>query len=134
MIRRFLLCAALAAGVVAADRGARANDVPDPETAIWAKVKRSLFENRQVSTDAHGIIELITPPRAEDAAVVPIAIRTKLAQAPDRYIRRVYLIVDNNPSPIAAVFELTPASGRADLGDAHPHRGIFLRARRGRAL
>jgi sulfur-oxidizing protein SoxY len=68
-----------------------------------------------VSADAHGIIELIAPTRAQDAAVVPIAIRTKLAQGPDRYIRRVYLIVDNNPSPIAAAFELTPASGRADL-------------------
>jgi sulfur-oxidizing protein SoxY len=115
MVRRFLLCAALVAGSAVADRGARASDLPDPETAVWGKVKRSLFENRQVSNDAHGIIELITPTRAEDAAVVPIAIRTKLAQTPARYIRRIYLIVDNNPSPIAAVFELTPASGRADL-------------------
>jgi sulfur-oxidizing protein SoxY len=115
VIGRFLLCAALVAGAVAADRGARASDLPDPETAIWGKVKRSLFEDRPVSADAHGIIELIAPTRAQDAAVVPIAIRTKLAQGPDRYIRRVYLIVDNNPSPIAAAFELTPASGRADL-------------------
>jgi sulfur-oxidizing protein SoxY len=109
LARRILLCAALVAG------SAVANDLPDPETAIWGKVKRSLFEGRPVSNDARGIIELVAPTRAEDAAVVPIAIRTELVQSPDRYIRRVYLIVDNNPSPIAASFELTPASGRADL-------------------
>ena len=46
---------------------------------------------------------------------MPIAIRTRLLQSPQRYIRRLYLIVDNNPSPIAANIELTPESGRADL-------------------
>ncbi len=113
--RRFLLRAALAglASILAA--GARANDVPDPETAIWKKLQRSLFENRPVASDARGIIELVTPVRAEDAAVVPVAIRTKLTQRPERYVRRIYLIVDKNPSPLAAMFELTPESGRADL-------------------
>lgn len=91
-----------------------ASDLPDPETAIWAKVKRSLFEGRPVSGGA-GVIELVAPARADDGAVVPIAIRTGLAQAPGRYVRRIYLIVDNNPSPLAAKIELTADSGRADL-------------------
>jgi sulfur-oxidizing protein SoxY len=109
----FLLGAALVWGV--APPAARADDLPDPETAIWGKVKRSLFEDRTVANDARGVLELVAPVRAEDAAVVPIAIRTKLEQRPERYIRRIYLIVDNNPSPIAATFELTPEGGRADL-------------------
>ena len=89
--------------------------MPDPETAIWQQLKRSLFENRPVANDARGIVELVTPIRAEDAAVVPVAIRTQLTQRPERYARRIYLIVDKNPSPLAAMFELTPESGRADL-------------------
>jgi len=113
--RRFLLRAALAGLAVILHAGVRANDVPDPDTAIWQKLKRSLFENRPISSDARGIIELVTPVRAEDAAVVPVAIRTKLTQRPERYVRRIYLIVDRNPSPLAAMFELTPESGRADL-------------------
>jgi sulfur-oxidizing protein SoxY len=113
--RRRMLRAALAGLAVVLPWGARADDLPDPETAIWKKVRRSLFENRPVASDARGIVELVTPVRAEDAAVVPVAIRTKIAQRPDRYIRRIYLIVDNNPSPVAAVVELTPESGRADL-------------------
>ena len=113
--RRFLLRAALAGLAVILHAGVRANDVPDPETAIWQKLKRSLFENRPVASDARGIVELVTPIRAEDAAVVPVAIRTQLTQRPERYVRRIYLIVDKNPSPLAAMFELTPESGRADL-------------------
>ena len=66
-------------------------------------------------SDARGIVELVAPDRAEDAAVVPVAIRSKIVQRPDRYVRRIYLIVDKNPSPVAAMFELTPDSGRADL-------------------
>ena len=113
--RRFLLRAALAGLAVILHAGVRANDVPDPETAIWQQLKRSLFENRPVANDARGIVELVTPIRAEDAAVVPVAIRTQLTQRPERYVRRIYLIVDKNPSPLAAMFELTPESGRADL-------------------
>ena len=113
--RRFLLRAALAGLAVILHAGVRANDVPDSETAIWQKLKRSLFENRPVASDARGIVELVTPIRAEDAAVVPVAIRTRLTQRPERYVRRIYLIVDKNPSPLAAMFELTPESGRADL-------------------
>jgi sulfur-oxidizing protein SoxY len=113
--RRFLLRAALAGLAFVLAAGARANDMPDPETAIWKKLQRSLFENRPVASDARGIIELVTPVRAEDAAIVPVAIRTKLTQRPERYVRRIYLIVDKNPSPLAAMFELTPESGRADL-------------------
>jgi sulfur-oxidizing protein SoxY len=112
---RFLLRVALAGLAVMLAAGARANDMPDPETAIWKKLQRSLFENRPVASDARGIIELVTPVRAEDAAVVPVAVRTKLTQRPERYVRRIYLIVDKNPSPLAAMFELTPESGRADL-------------------
>ena len=115
MLARPLRHVLLASGIALAVPGAMADDLPDPETAIWVKVKRSLFENRPVHESAGGIVELDAPARAEDAAVVPIAIRTKLEQTAGRYVKRIYLIVDNNPSPIAASFELGVASGRADL-------------------
>jgi len=94
---------------------AMADDLPDPETAIWTALKRTLFEGRPMLESAAGIVELDAPARAEDAAVVPIAIRTKLEQTPERYVKRIYLIVDNNPSPLAASFDLSVASGRADV-------------------
>lgn len=74
-----------------------------------------MFESRPISTDADDVIVLETPGRAEDAAVVPIAIRAGFAQTPARFIDKVYLVIDNNPSPIAAIFQFTQRSGRADV-------------------
>jgi sulfur-oxidizing protein SoxY len=110
---RFVLFA-LIASCSAAFAATPKDELPNPETPIWMKLKRSLFEGRPVSDDK-GVVELAAPSRADDGAVVPIAIRSRLLQGPRRYIRRLYLIVDNNPSPIAASIELTPESGRADL-------------------
>ena len=116
MVFRFLICGALAfSSATLADDASpdtRASGLPDPETAIWKKLKSSLFENRPMSGDA---LELVAPTRAEDGAVVPIAIRTRFSQSSGRYVKRLYLIVDNNPSPLAATIDLTPESGRADI-------------------
>ena len=81
----------------------------------WSKIRPGLFKDRAIAEDNGQTIELVTPVRAEDGAVVPIAIRTRLAQNPGRYARRLYLIIDNNPAPLAAVFNMTPELGRADI-------------------
>jgi sulfur-oxidizing protein SoxY len=101
--------------VVALTAGAaRAQDADPADSAVWKKVHESVFANAPIAP-AEGIVTLDTPKRAEDAAIVPIAIRSGIAQRSDRYIDTIWLIVDNNPSPIAAVFHFTTASGRADM-------------------
>lgn len=82
---------------------------------IWPKLRSGLFGDRPIREDDADVVQLEAPTRAEDAATVPIAIRAGRPQTPERYIRTLYLLVDNNPSPVAAVFELTPDSGRADI-------------------
>jgi sulfur-oxidizing protein SoxY len=87
----------------------------DPEASvIWQKVRADLFPAATIAA-GESVIVLETPKRAEDAAIVPVAIRAKFPQSSDRYIQKLWLIIDNNPSPIAAVFQLTPESGRADI-------------------
>lgn len=93
-----------------ADSAPQASDV-----SIWSKVRGSLFGSRPIRENADDVIRLEAPNRAEDAATVPIAIRAGLTQQAGRHIQKLYLLVDNNPSPIAAVFELTPHSGLADI-------------------
>ena len=85
------------------------------DTDIWLKVRASLFAARPIRNDADGVIRLEAPYRAQDAATVPVAIRAGIPQAGERYTRTVYLIVDRNPSPIAAIFHFTPDSGRAEI-------------------
>lgn len=82
---------------------------------IWQKVRASLFQSRPITTGTDEVISLEAPTRADDAAVVPIAIRSRLPLAGGRRIEKIYLIIDNNPSPISAIFQFTPLSGRADI-------------------
>ena len=88
----------------------------NPEASeIWKKVRATLFETRPIATASADTLVLDVPLRAEDAAIVPIAISTRLPQTAQRYVEKLYLIIDNNPSPISAIFTFTPLSGRADI-------------------
>jgi sulfur-oxidizing protein SoxY len=88
---------------------------PGAQNERWQAVRQSLFADRKISEEARGVIELETPVRAADASVVPIAIRTPFAQTPARYIRKVWLVIDGNPSPVGAIFSFTPNSGRVEI-------------------
>jgi len=81
----------------------------------WDLVRESMFAGRTIEEDGGKLVELETPVRAEDAAVVPIAIRTRMPQDPSKYVKKVYLVIDRNPSPVGAIFTFTPESGRADI-------------------
>ena len=69
----------------------------------WFEIKNALFGDQYVQPGEE-ILGLETPVRAMDAAIVPITISSKLPQTPERYIKNLYLVIDNNPSPVAAVF------------------------------
>ena len=112
------LSAALLIGLGWADRAAQAQikSGDNPEASeVWKKVRTSLFEARPIAIATGDTLVLDVPARAEDAAIVPIAISTRLPQTAQRYVEKLYLIIDNNPSPISAIFSLTPGSGRADI-------------------
>jgi len=92
-----------------------------PETADnadnerWRRVRASVFGDRPILADAGQIIELDTPARAADAAVVPIAFRAREPQTAARFVRKVHLVIDRNPSPLGATFTFTPDSGQVNL-------------------
>ena len=116
LLNRRQALALAAAGTFSAGATAQLKTEGDPALSErWLKVRTALFEKRPISTDASAVIELDAPKRAEDAAVVPIGIRAQFAQKPERFIRKVWLVIDDNPSPIAAIFNYTLDSGRADI-------------------
>lgn len=85
------------------------------EIDIWGTLlKPQYFKGREISVDK-AIVELRVPVRAEDSGVVPLSINAKIPQTAERYIQKVYVFIDKNPKPLAGVFHLTPAMGRADL-------------------
>lgn len=110
--------ALIASAALGGSRAARAaiKSGENPEASeIWQKVRTSFFESRPITNVGSDVLVLDTPIRAEDAAVVPIAMRAKLPHTAASFVAKLYLVIDNNPSPLSAVFSFTPNSGRADV-------------------
>jgi sulfur-oxidizing protein SoxY len=118
MVKVCLACIVLMTGalVQAEPRKASPAETAAIETSeIWAKIQAQLFGQRKIDPNADSLIEFDVPARADDAAVVPVSLRTRMTATPERFVSRLYLIIDKNPSPISAVFSFTPDSGRADI-------------------
>ena len=74
---------------------------------LWPGLVQDIFSNRSMN-DGSDVITIEMPSRAEDAAIVPVTLRTKLAPTDSRRVLAITLVVDQNPSPMAAKFELGP--------------------------
>lgn len=61
-----------------------------------------LFDDQSIIDS--NLIEISLPKIAEDGTVVPITISSDLEN-----IGRIYLLIEKNPTPLAAEFELSPA-------------------------
>ena len=71
--------------------------------ATWKALKPDVFGERPV-LDAGPLLTLTAPIRAEDAAMVPIEMSVTLPEGDARTVRKLTLIVDENPAPVAATF------------------------------
>jgi sulfur-oxidizing protein SoxY len=88
-----------------------AHDDSSPE---WERLATKLFPGKKIQTGS-GIVQLTAPLRAAYGASVPVKVVSKLAQTPSLYVRRMHIVVDKNPSPMAAVLDLTQEMGQADF-------------------
>ena len=104
-LQRRTLLAALAVG--AAGRRAAAQ-TPAPEDP-WPSLAAQIFAERKLQ-DGSAIVAIDAPYRAEDAALVPVSLRSLLVADDQRHIRSITLVIDGNPSPLAAVFSVGQAS------------------------
>jgi sulfur-oxidizing protein SoxY len=73
----------------------------------WPGLVQDIFDNRPMS-DGSEVIGIEMPARAEDAAIVPVTLRTKLSPGDIRQVRSITLVIDQNPAPMAAKFQLGP--------------------------
>ncbi len=80
----------------------------------WDSLRDRLFPSRPISV-APGVVQIVAPLRAAYGASVPVKIVSKLPQTPGLYVKRLTLVVDKNPSPVAAVLDLTLEVGQADF-------------------
>lgn len=97
----------LSSGVLAAEA--------ETDNYAWEHKLRQEYFGTQAIQDGAGVISLQTPYRAENAAIVPIRISAGFPQSATHYIKSITVLIDNNPEPLAGVFDFYPRSGRADL-------------------
>jgi sulfur-oxidizing protein SoxY len=101
---RLIAVAAVLSAILAVPP-ARAADDDAARAERWHDLAAAIFDGRQPA-ELPGWVQIEAPARAEDAALVPVTLKL----AADRPIRAVYLIVDENPSPVAARILFGPAA------------------------
>ena len=114
-----LTASSLVLGAAAPLARAAAGGLPAPATHTdsspeWENLREKLFQSRPIDATP-GTVQVIAPLRAAYGASVPVKIVSKLPQTSGLYVKRLYLLVDKNPSPIAAVLDLTTEVGQADF-------------------
>lgn len=80
----------------------------------WENLRTKMFQSRRIEV-GQSRVQIIVPLRAAYGATVPVKVISKLPQRPELYVKKLYLVVDKNPSPIAAVLDLTTEVGQADF-------------------
>jgi sulfur-oxidizing protein SoxY len=85
------------------------------DESSWNNVLKKQYYAGKTLNENDNIISIDLPYRAEDPALVPLRIISKIPQTKDRYIKKFVVFVDENPFPFVGEFGFTPFSGKADL-------------------
>jgi sulfur-oxidizing protein SoxY len=90
-----------------AETVAQQDSQPDLRQDSWPELADSLFKSRPLS-DGTGLITIEMPGRAEDAAIVPLTVRSALPPGDMRRVKAFTIVIDENPAPLAATFSIGP--------------------------
>lgn len=94
--------------------------------ATWYDLKPDVFGDR-VIRPAGDLLTLMAPGRPEDQTAVPVKVTTRLTDG--RNIKSVTFVVDENPSPIAAVFTMGPGRKNVEIAlNLRFNIGTYFRA------
>lgn len=80
----------------------------------WDRLSAKLFPGRTL-LQGQDTVQVIAPLRAAYGASVPVKVVSRLPQTPERYVKRMFIVIDKNPSPLAMVLDLTTEVGQADF-------------------
>jgi sulfur-oxidizing protein SoxY len=81
------------------------------EADLWPALQKDIF-GAKVPAENASVVTIEAPPRADDAALVPVTVRIPADAA--KRVTRMTLIVDKNPAPVVAEFAYGPAAGEGE--------------------
>jgi len=97
--------AAFALLLLFAQPGRAQSETDADRAARWQDLKHAVFGDRAMQ-DGAGVIALEAPERALDASLVPITVTLTGSDQ----VKSLAILIDNNPSPLAANFHFGPAA------------------------
>ena len=111
-IRKLKACAGamLFACLLAGPAAIAAEDDP------WPGIAKEVFAGKEIAETQDMVLD--APYRAEDAGVVPIAIKLPAALA--EKVTKLTLIIDKNPMPVVAAFTFGPAAATGEPSRRRP--------------
>jgi sulfur-oxidizing protein SoxY len=89
------------------------------EETTWSEIRSNVVGDDPIE-DGQGLVTLVAPKRAEDAAIVPIEIKLDAPAGDPRRVAKVTVIVDENPAPVAGTFS---------FGEPQQSASVSLRVR-----
>jgi sulfur-oxidizing protein SoxY len=105
---RIMQCTGIAMGMLAFSvMGALAQSPPAKDR--WPELASNIFGGQPLA-DGAGLLALEMPARAEDAAIVPLTVRSTLPPMDTRRVRSITIVIDENPAPMAAIFHIGPGA------------------------
>ncbi len=108
------LAAALALATAVSGPRAALADPPSPSAGAWEFLRPQFYGDRDIGVVDESFMRIEAPSSTPDPAATPITVHFGAAAV--GHIERLRLIIDNNPSPLAATVEFAPGARIADLG------------------
>ena len=91
-----------------------AADVQSPPVGAWEYLQKAFYGETEIRVVDTDLMSLEVPASTPDPAATPLTLRFGAATL--GRIKQIRVIIDNNPSPLVATFDIAPGAHLAQLG------------------
>lgn len=89
-------------------------DAQTPSSGAWQYLQPQFYAGRDIGLADEAYMSLEAPANTPDPAATPLTLR--FGDAALGHIKQIRVIIDNNPSPVAATFDLASGARVAEIG------------------
>jgi sulfur-oxidizing protein SoxY len=91
-----------------------AGDGQTPSSGAWEYLQQQFYSDRNIGVLDEGYMTLSAPANTPDPAATPLTLH--FGDAALGHIKQIRVIIDNNPSPLAATFDVAAGARVAEIG------------------
>jgi sulfur-oxidizing protein SoxY len=89
-------------------------DAQTPSSGAWEYLQKQFYPDRDIGLLDESYMSLEAPSTTPDPAATPLTLR--FGDAAVGHIKQIRVIIDNNPSPVAATFDVAAGARVAEIG------------------